>query len=158
MVHEQLYRSENFASINFGENLKRITRELTSAYCRPGIQLSLDIEPVTLAIDNAIPCGLVANELLSNALKLAFPDGRQGTVTVSLRMVDPSHARLIVSDDGVGLPEGKRACSNPTTLGMTLVTSLAEQIEGSLSCATGPGCTFTLDIPLTAADPGRVPS
>ncbi len=157
MVHEQLYRSENFASINFGENLTRITRELISAYGRPGIRLSMEIEPVTLAIDNAIPCGLIANELLSNALKHAFPGGRAGTLTVGLHMIDPAHARLVVSDDGVGLPEGKRGCSNPTTLGMTLVTSLAEQIDGSLTCATGSGCTFTLDIPLTAADPGYLP-
>jgi two-component sensor histidine kinase len=158
MVHEQLYRSENFASIEFGENLKRITRELTSAYGRVGIQLSLDIEPVTLAIDNAIPCGLIANELLSNALKHAFPAGRKGTVSISLRMIDPSCARLVVSDDGVGLPEGKDGCTTPTTLGMTLVTSLADQIDGTLTCATRPGCTFTLDIPLHSADPERLPS
>lgn len=157
MVHEQLYRSENFASIEFGENLKRITRELVSAYGRVGIQLSLDIEPVTLAIDNAIPCGLIANELLSNALKHAFPGERRGTVSISLRMIDPSHARLVVSDDGVGLPEGKRGGEKPSTLGMTLVTSLAEQIDGSLTCTTGAGCTFSLDIPLPPADPVHVP-
>jgi PAS domain S-box-containing protein len=153
MVHEQLYRSENFASVDFGENLRRITMELASAYGRTGIRLDLNIEPVTLSIDSAIPCGLIANELLSNALKHAFPDGRDGTITITLRMIGAEMAQLAISDDGVGFPEGKRPSGTPTTLGMTLVTSLAEQIDGSLTCSPSPGCTFTLDIPLPSADP-----
>jgi PAS domain S-box-containing protein len=153
MVHEQLYRSENFASVDFGENLHRITQELGSAYARPGIQFDIAIEPITLSIDNAIPCGLIANELLSNALKHAFPGGRKGTITIRLRMTSPTMAQLVIGDDGVGLPDGKPAPGTPTTLGMTLITSLAEQIDGSLVCSPPPGCTFTLDIPLPPADP-----
>ena len=158
MVHEQLYRSQNFASIDFGENLKRIAQELVGAYGRPGIRLELAVEPVTLAIDNAIPCGLIANELLSNALKHAFPDQRTGTVTVGLQIHAPDMAELRVSDDGIGLPEGKRGCTNPTTLGMTLVTSLTEQIDGTLTCSPSPGCTFVVQIPLSPGDHALLPA
>jgi PAS domain S-box-containing protein len=147
LVHEQLYRSENFSSINFGEHLTRITRELMSAYGRPGIKLITDVAPVSLSIENAIPCGLIANELVSNALKHAFPAGRNGKITIRLQAADTGHARLVVADDGVGLP-AQSGTNNPTTLGMILISSLTSQIDGRLTIDASHGCTFTVDIPL----------
>jgi PAS domain S-box-containing protein len=148
LVHEQLYRSENFASIDFGEHLTRIARELMSAYGRSGIELLMDVAPVSLSIDSAIPCGLIANELVSNALKHAFPAERCGVITIRLQITGADHACMVVADDGIGLP-ARTGISSYSTLGMSLVSSLADQIDGRLTIDASHGSTFTLDIPLT---------
>jgi PAS domain S-box-containing protein len=148
MVHETLYQSDNMASIEFGEYVHSLTAGLIRSIHRPGIALSVNVEKVHLDIDRAIPCGLVVNELVSNALKHAFKDGRAGKVEVSLRKVEGRRVELVVQDDGVGFPP-EMQFDKMTTMGMTLITSLSSQILGSISVESNGGTRFTLTFPLT---------
>jgi two-component sensor histidine kinase len=90
------------------------------------------IEDANLGVETAVPLGLVANELISNAYKHAFPDGRRGEVLLQFRLLDERRAELVVADDGVGLPAGFDP-GQLRSLGMRLVTSLTEQLGGELS-------------------------
>jgi two-component sensor histidine kinase len=108
------------------------------------VNLKLDLAPIRLAIDQSIPCGLLVNELVSNSLKHAFPEGRSGDVYVELQPAEEEGLlRLRVSDTGVGLPSGfdlKRS----TSLGLRLVSDLSRQMGGKLEVGTGPGAVFTV--------------
>jgi len=116
----------------------------SSAIEHGGIQLSLNLVSAPLAMHQAIPCGLLLHELVSNSLKHGFPDGRVGTVSVSLQPLDGGPRLLLqVSDTGVGLPtdfDERRLGS----LGLQLVTDLTRQIQGTLTIAGAPGATFTV--------------
>jgi len=149
MVHETLYQSDNMAGIEFGEYVRSLTAGLMRSMHRPGIAMSVNVEKVYLDIDKAIPCGLIVNELVSNALKHAFKDRREGNVEVSLRTVEKGKVELVVQDDGVGFPPEKQF-NKMTTMGMTLVTSLANQILGSISLESNNGSRFSLTFPLAA--------
>ena len=100
--------------------------------------MSIDIADVALDLDVAVPCGLVINELLTNALKHAFPEGRAGAVNVSLRRQPGGLLALAVADDGIGLP-ATVDIANPATLGLRIVKILAAQIRGTLETARGRG-------------------
>src|SRR5580658_3194131 len=99
------------------------------AYCVDAsrISLALSVETVRLTVDHAIPCGLILNELLANALKHAFRDGRQGVIRVSLKVIKGDYAELTVADDGIGLPEDFRL-ENASSLGLQLVCTLMHQL------------------------------
>jgi PAS domain S-box-containing protein len=146
MVHETLYQSENMASIEFGEYVHSLSAGLMRSIQRPGVALSVNVGKVLLDIDRAIPCGLILNELVSNALKHAFPEGRPGKVEVSLTSRPEGRVELTVSDDGVGFPAGKQF-DKMSTMGMTLVTSLAGQIFGSIVLDRSVGTRWVLTFP-----------
>jgi two-component sensor histidine kinase len=105
------------------------------------------MEDVSLTIDVSVPCGLIINELLSNALKYAFPDGRRGTIGVTLRRNESGMVILTISDDGVGMPH-ELDFRNPSTLGLRIVNILVEQLKGTLALNPGPGTSFTITFPL----------
>jgi two-component sensor histidine kinase len=131
LMHEALYRSDNLARIDFAAYLDGVTREITSYYGRDDVRIIMDAEGVLIAIDKVIPCGLMVNELLTNAYKHAFPPGRGGSIRIGLRLDASGLAELAVEDDGVGLrpdfdPETQQ------TMGMRLVGSLAAQVGGRL--------------------------
>ena len=109
--------------------------------------MGIDMEEVSLNIDVSVPCGLIINELLSNSLKYAFPEGRRGTIGVNLRRGDGGMVNLTIGDDGVGMPRDLDF-RNPSTLGLRIVNILVEQIKGTLALNPGPGTSFTLTFPL----------
>jgi PAS domain S-box-containing protein len=145
LIHEQLYRSDDLARIDFGRYLDALTATLGQTYRRQpeGVTLQVEADTVLLDVDAAIPCGLLVNELVSNALKHAFPDGRKGTVEVQLRREVPGQLRLMVRDDGVGFPAGVDYRST-MSLGLQLVNSLARQLGATVEMHSGPGTTFEL--------------
>lgn len=110
---------------------------------QPGaIELELDLAPARLAVDQAIPCGLLVNELVSNAIKHAFPQGRSGRVRVDLQpLAEGPGWCLRVADNGAGLPAGF-ALDQFTTLGLRLASELARQLGGRLAILSGPGAVF----------------
>ena len=150
LVHETLYDSTNLANIDFAEYARVLGAELLAAYGpRDGsVHVKSDLEAVTMTLDLAVPCGLILNELVSNAFKHAFPSGEGGAITISLRRGDARTCVLRVSDTGVGVSDGVPAGSNGS-LGLRLVRVLARQIRGSFdwrpsAAGTDAQLTFAL--------------
>ncbi|MDA0946507.1 MAG: PAS domain S-box protein [Bacteroidetes bacterium] len=146
-IHESLYRTSNFANISFAEYLQRLSANLVQSYSRSGCDVTLQtvFDEVFLSLDQAIPCGLITNELVTNALKYAFPNRECGVITVRLTHGDQGWVELEVADDGVGLPVGMNFAKNDS-LGVYLVQALTEQIDGELVVTSTDqgkkGCSF----------------
>ncbi|MSU64088.1 MAG: PAS domain S-box protein [Pedosphaera sp.] len=146
LLHESLYQSGTFAAVDLGAYVRQIATQSFRAFAvSPGVvQLHLDIASVRVVMDQAVPCGLLANELISNCLKHGFPEGRGGEVRIELGPLNGGpQIRLCVSDTGVGLPadfEAKRSDS----LGLQLVVDLVEQLEGTLEIGPVPAAVFTV--------------
>ena len=131
IIHENLYRTEDFSSINFSSYLENLTANLISSY-RIGseIILNTNLEEVDLTLDQAIPCGLLVNELITNALKYAWNSEEIGTITINLSEID-GIVNLEISDNGVGLPFIFEEVKSDT-LGLQLVVTLVEQLDGEI--------------------------
>ncbi len=145
LVHENLYRAGNFARIAMAGHLQTLCAYLVRAHATQAGAATLRTEVdelLELDLDRAITCGLIVNELVSNALKHAFPTGEPGTVTVSLHVAKSSIYRLIVKDDGVGMEEG---ADKRGTLGLQLVDDLVDQLRGTCKAATGYGTSFEIE-------------
>ena len=146
-IHESLYRNTDFANISFAEYLQRLSANLIQSYSRSDCEVVLQtvFDEVYLSLEQAIPCGLITNELVSNSLKYAFPDRAQGTITLRIQHVEGGAVELEVSDDGVGLPPGMDFAKNDS-LGVYLVQALTEQIDGELVVTSvdqgRKGCSF----------------
>ncbi len=149
LIHQTLYQSKDFARADFGRFLDALLPTLITSY---GIDssrftVSVDATDVHLPIGAAIPSGLVVNELVSNALKHAFPEGRHGTIGIRLERGDDDSAVLSVSDDGIGLPEDIDI-AEATTLGLQLVSLLADQLGGSLTIHHRDPTRFEMRFPV----------
>ncbi|MDD8025421.1 MAG: PAS domain-containing protein [Acidobacteriota bacterium] len=133
MVHEKLYASSDLSRIDFGDYVQELAVHLFQFHqVDPRkVRLTTNIEKVSLDVQTAIPCGLILNELIINALLHAFPDGRNGTIEVGLKIPAFGGFELSVADDGVSLPPEIDAASTPT-LGLQVVHLLAEQIDGAV--------------------------
>jgi len=146
-IHEMLYQSKDYANVPFGKYTKELaTRVLSASGLSPDqVTIHYEMQDLSLAVDKAIPCALILNELISNALKHAFPKGA-GAIRIELRQLPAGPILLCVSDDGVGIPAGFDP-GKSTSLGMQLVLTLAEQLDGRLEIERGPGGTFRLTFP-----------
>lgn len=146
LIHEQLYMSENLSAINFPDYLRQLAAHLFHNYQASSRRIKLDTHfaPVELPIDAAVLCGLILNELLSNALKHAFPDGRDGRVRIELSPKDSGgRVTLSVSDDGAGLPP-EVGFRNAQTLGLRLVRSLVQQLRGEAEVGRSGGTRISV--------------
>jgi PAS domain S-box-containing protein len=150
LVHERLYRSTDLENIEAADYLQELLDYLFGLYGSVGSPLShsLKIDDVMLGVDRAIPCGLIVNELVSNAFKHAFPPEleRGGLVRVELRVLEDSRLVLIVADNGVGLPSDLNP-KNVQTLGLQLVSLLTQQLSGRLEIDSGVGTRFAIYFP-----------
>ena len=147
IIHEMLYLSPDHRSVGFSEYLRVMVTRLFDAYRDggPGVTLQFSLDDVTLDVDTVIPVGLIVNELVSNALKYAFPAGREGTLHVSLRRTGPERVALSVRDDGTGLPAGFQM-EGTATLGMRIVSSLAKQVHGEVEVLRDGGTEFRIGL------------
>lgn len=148
-IHQSLYQSEDIAKVNFANFCEGLISSLFAAYNVDieRIKVVTDLAEVELAIDQAVPCGLIANELISNALKHAFPNGHCGEVRVSTRMTDNNSVELRVSDTGRGMPEDFKMSGN-NGLGLQLIELLVDQIGGSLIIDTSEDTSFIIKFTL----------
>jgi len=155
LVHEHLYLSENLAAVDLATYLRQLCNHLYhSLILIPGtVQLHLDISHVVLPIDQAIPCGLLVNELVSNAFKHAFPGGRAGQLWVCLKSLADGQGWLLrVADDGVGLPPDLDL-GQLSSLGLKLVSDLSRQLSAKVTLGSGPGAVLeVLCVPPAPAD------
>jgi PAS domain S-box-containing protein len=142
-IHEQLYRSNNLAAIDFREYAERLVRQLERTFRVPGIEIDLRADEAFLEINEAIPCGLIINELVTNALKYAFRDRSSGRIVVSMEVGEDGLHTLEVRDDGVGIEAGIDP-EQATTLGLRLVSLLAEQLGGKARIIRNHGTHCTI--------------
>jgi len=144
MLHEILYESSSLAEINFGDYIRRLVEYLVRSYgAAARIRTEVRLEPLHCHRDVALPCGLIVNELLSNAFKYAFPGGKTGEIRVVLRREAEGKVHLSVRDNGVGLPPGLGWKTSPT-LGLRLVRTLARQIDADVKTSGREGTLFSI--------------
>ena len=147
LVHEQLYKSEGLARINMGQYIRNLVAHLSDSHGTPAISHEVDAEAVPLDLDAAIPCGLILNELWSNAVKHAFPDGRSGVISVGFRSAGQENVELVVRDDGVGLPGGMDLQHTDCSLGLKLVGLLVGQLKAAVELETVGGTAVRITFP-----------
>ncbi|BAY35297.1 signal transduction histidine kinase (plasmid) [Nostoc carneum NIES-2107] len=144
LVHERLYRSENLARINFATYVEHLVSDLVRSYTsnKSAIRFVIEVSELELDLDTAVPCGLIINELISNALKYAFPN-QKGEITLQFWLHNPEYYCLVVKDNGIGIPADiDPQCTN--SLGMQLIQGLVEQLGGTLQLSRQGGSQFKI--------------
>ncbi|WP_420266163.1 sensor histidine kinase [Candidatus Magnetominusculus dajiuhuensis] len=141
LIHDMLYRFEDVTNIDFKIYIEKLVRHLQNIYSSElrNVKLNLDVRDVSLEIKRSVPCGLLINELLTNAVKYAFPNGRKGEIWLTMRTLPENNIEIIVRDDGVGVPLDMDIRSNDS-MGFSLVTGLAEgQLGGKIELISNHG-------------------
>jgi len=143
LIHEQLYGTADLAKIDFGRYIEGLAANLFDAYGIEPARVRLDVraDDISLGVDMAVPCGLIINELVSNALKYAFPSQRAGTIEIAVAALHGGRLEIVVADDGIGLalPDGD---AEKRTLGLRLVDTLVAQLDGTVDIQTDHGTRF----------------
>jgi two-component sensor histidine kinase len=145
LIHEKLYQSESLSRINFSDYIKNLISYLFSMYqvSSMAVKCNLDLEEHFLDINTAIPLALIINEIVSNSLKHAFPDGRKGELYVKMKCDEGGKRRICVGDNGVGLPDNLDL-GNTETLGMRLISDLVAQVDGKIKINKKNGVMFEI--------------
>ena len=151
LLHEVLYRSGNLARINFAAYVEELCTQLVRSFGPAAARVKVEnrVARMGLPLEQSVPCGLIINELVSNALKHGFPDKRAGRVTVELGQGEGQRFHLCVRDDGIGLPQGMEI-ADKSTLGLQLVSKLTTQLGGQLEThlSNGGGAAFCVSFPV----------
>jgi two-component sensor histidine kinase len=154
LIHQKLYQSDNLAKVNLADYIYNLTTHLIQSYTLnpDNITLQLKLDEVFSSLDTAIPCGLVINELVSNALKHGFPRNSQGTIWVELNSVGevtPEQStyqlRLVVGNDGIKLPELPNL-HQAKSVGFQLIHALVQQLNGSIEIDRSRGTEFRISL------------
>lgn len=145
LLHEILYQSPDLASLDFSKYLLQMVGHLFRSYglSNRQIRLHTELEPAGLELDDALPCGLLISEVISNSLKHAFPDGREGEIRIALQRASETSVQIVLADDGVGLPDGLDWTTS-RSLGLRLVRALAEQLHARLDIRSEGGTRVEL--------------
>jgi two-component sensor histidine kinase len=144
-IHESLYQTKNFESVNFSEYVTILSKNLIHSYSinTQKIKLILTLDKLFLNLDTSIPCGLIINEIISNSLKYAFPDNRDGIIFVNLK-ANKNVIKIEAGDNGIGIPK-ELDIKQTQTLGLQLVDTLIEQISGTVTLDRTKGTKFIID-------------
>jgi PAS domain S-box-containing protein len=145
IVHQKLYQSKSLSKIDFHDYINQLLMHLFQVYTIDNNVISLRIktQDVCMGIDTAIPCGLIINELVSNSLKYAFPNRRKGSIEIDMKKPDIDRFVLSVRDNGVGFPQ-EIDFKNTTSLGLQLVITLTEQLDGTIELDNEKGTGFSI--------------
>lgn len=145
LIHESLYQSEDIAKINFSDYIQRLTNNLSAVYSKDldSVRVLTKVKDVYLDINKAIPCGLIINELVTNAMKHAFPNGKIGEILVQMEKDDHLRHALTIRDNGKGIPKNFNFHTT-TTLGMMLVNELTLQLNGTIELKREQGTEFII--------------
>ena len=148
LIHEKLYQSHDLARIDFADYLRSLTRNLQSSYSKKSaaVQIGVEVDDLMLGVDSAVPCGLIVNELVTNCFKYAFPADRTGEIRICMTRSATEGLKLSVSDNGVGFPKDVDF-KNTNSLGMQIINTLAEQLEGTIHMSNGVGTKFEICFP-----------
>jgi two-component sensor histidine kinase/CheY-like chemotaxis protein len=150
LIHEKLYQAADLTGIDFSGYIRTLIQHLHNSYPDrvSSIRLNSGKEKVFLEVGKAIPCALIINELITNAIKYAFPKEQKGEITVVLKITAGKQIFMSVADDGAGLPDSVDI-HNPPGLGMQIVNALVNQLRGTLAVARDSGTKFTILFPAT---------
>jgi two-component sensor histidine kinase len=156
MIHEKLYQSENISQIDFSDYITNLTASIFSSYRVEGaaVELELDIPRMSLDIDTCVKLGLIINELCTNSLKYAFPDGRDGVVSIELITCSEGICMLIVKDDGIGLPDGFDI-ANSSSMGLQLISAMVTQLKGRIEIDSDEGASFKIYFTCQGSEKGQ---
>ncbi len=145
-IHESLYQTKDFLHINFSEYIINLVKNLFYSYDanQQKIKTIFDVDTIFLNLDTSIPCGLIVNELVSNALKYAFTNDSGGCVIIKIKKIKDNTIEMTIADNGVGMPENIDY-KNTETLGLQLVSILSEQINGTITLSRTKGTTFKIN-------------
>jgi len=145
LIHMQLYKTKDFSKINFYEYIDDLCNQLMISFgiTNERVKVSLDIKDIYFSIDTALPCGLMINELFTNSLKHAFPGKREGNILIRIKRTVNRTFELTYRDDGIGA-EGDFMTENPSKLGILLINTLIEQLEGDVKISSEAGTEFIL--------------
>ncbi len=145
LIHEKLYRSEDFTQVNFAWYIQSFSTHLFQTYFVDStkIKLNMDLDDIKIDINKAIPCGILINELVSNSIKHAFPSGRKGEIKIRLKQTKARRVSLAVKDNGVGFPKNIDF-RKPETLGLQLINDLSKQIRATLRVEIKAGTKITV--------------
>jgi two-component sensor histidine kinase len=148
LLHEILYQSEDLAMVDFSKYVRRMVEHLFRSYGMDHRRITLcaELDAVAMELDDALPCALLISEVISNSLKHAFPDNREGEIRIVLRRQPGSEVSLSMADNGVGLPGGLDWTSS-RSLGLRLVRALSEQLHASLDIRSEGGTEVRLSFP-----------
>jgi two-component sensor histidine kinase len=148
LIHEKLYQSGDLARIDFEDYIRAVSGGLQSTFGGRGsrISIAVEVERIMLPVDSAVPCGLIVNELVTNCFKYAFKAGEPGEIRIGMKRLNETELQLSVSDNGIGFPK-EVDFRNTESLGMQLVTTLSEQLEGTVVMKNGCGTTFEISFP-----------
>ena len=146
LIHQQLYQAEDFSRIDFKGYLQGLVGTIAETYKRQDVTVSVEMEPVTLDVNVGIPCGLIINELVTNCLKYAFPEGREGPIRLGITLNSEGDYLLFVEDDGIGFP-ADIDFRNTSSLGLQLVNGLTGQINGKVELTSEGGTSFRITFP-----------
>lgn len=146
LIHERFYQSDGLSRIDFDDYIRRLTDNLlqTSGITSGKVMINIVTEKISLDIDTAVPCGLIINEVVSNSVKHAFNDGRQGEILIQFSKKGETKYRLIIADNGIGLPQGFKL-EHSDSLGIQLIQALTEQIDGALSIESEKGVKYIIE-------------
>lgn len=161
LIHDGLYQYPLYADINFRELIPKLMDNLGAMYKRPEITMQFEAEEIHLGIDDAIPCGLILNELVSNSLTHAFPEGGPGTIQVKFYYDKRARlCHLIVRDDGKGLPPGYDLTTDMTSFGLVMVNLLSAQLKGTvrLQAGAGTGTEISIAFPIKIQTDAAAPA
>ncbi len=143
-IYDELYRTGSYKEIKTDAYFKNIQE----IYANNKVKIITDVEPLTIDSDTAVNLEIIVNELITNAIKHAFPDNKTGTVTVTLKHIEEDEAELTVADNGSGLPEDF-SVENTDSFGIDVIQALVEQLEGTLSFSSNGGTSVSIQFPLT---------
>lgn len=148
LIHEQLYSSEGIAQVNIKNYFNSLLAKIKQSYIYSQITIEQHISNIYLPLDLSIPVGLIINELITNALKYAFPDKNKGKIVIHLTKKH-DHCLLQIQDNGIGMP-ADIDLKNPATLGFKLVSILANQLDGTIKINRKKGTCIEICFPVTS--------
>ncbi len=146
LVHQKLYESRDLSNIDLADYIRDLVALLMDSYgvSSEKIQFDLDLEDMTMLIDTAIPCGLVISEIIANAIKYAFPNGRRGRIRIELKKAEGGFVEIRIADDGIGVLEGFRVDTHGKMGMKTLFSMVTHQLQGSIQFSSMGGVEYVI--------------
>ena len=145
LVHEKFYQSEGISEIDFAEYTEKLCQYIFQSFPETAsrVKLTVESDKVAFDLDTAMPCGLLINEIVSNSLKYAFPDGRAGEIVIKLKLEKENKIKISVIDNGIGMSQ-EFDLKNPSTLGLQLIDALTSQLNGEVEMLRSEGTIFNI--------------